>query len=93
MSHGHKLFTMGELNLIFKNKQTGEVRDYTNNPFMSSLFYEYEDKRIWEIVKPGSNLPVVRIETIYCKLFNSFFGFNLMRHAVYELGDLEGYYV
>ena len=50
------------------------------------------DKRMWTFL-PDTNSKPLLIETSLCNLFNSYFGFNLLRHPVNTLHDLEGYYV
>jgi hypothetical protein len=50
------------------------------------------DKRIWRFITITDAKPLL-IETSLCKLFNAFFGFNLLTHPVYSLHDLKGYYV
>ena len=61
---------------------------------MSGFYHELckLDKRMWSFVPVTDTKPLL-IETSLCNLFNSYFGFNLLRHPVNSLHDLEGYYV
>ncbi len=69
-----------------KNKFTGKVHHRMHLPGV--------DKRIWHVQEvPVKEVKPVRFETSLCKLFNAYFGFNLLRHPVYSLKDVVGLYI